>query len=1141
MVKELADAAARKAALEPGHSFIVQAPAGSGKTGLLTQRYLVLLARVTHPEEVVAVTFTRKAAAEMRDRVLEALQEAGQAGDDQGNDRGNDHGRLTWKLGRAVLAHDRRQSWRLLENPGRLRILTIDALCATIARQMPVVSGLGGMPGMTESAGTLYRAAARKTLETLENQDRWSESTAVLLDHLDNNISQAEEMLARMLARREQWLRHIGWQDDETLRHHLESTLGQAVAMGLSATTATIPTTIRAEILAVARHAAKHLPEQKQNSPLSPWREQHVFPGTELETLPLWQGLRELFFTGKGEWRKRFDKNLGFPTTAKGMSAAEKAICKEMKTRATNLVAVLRESPGCLDSLEPLNLLPNPTYSDAQWRILAALLTLLPMAVAQLMVIFRAQGVTDFTEMAQAAESALGEPDEPTDLALRLDYRLQHLLVDEFQDTSRGQYRLLQRLTAGWSGEDGRTLFLVGDPMQSIYRFREAEVGLFLRARQQGIGMVTLDPLLLTVNFRSQQGMVGWVNTVFGAVLAEREDGSEGAVPFSASIPFHPATDGQAVMVHPQFGNNPAQEAETVVTLAAEARARGERVAILGRSRSHLAAIIPVLMREKMRFQAVDIEALAGLSIIQDLLALARAVTHPADRIAWLALLRAPWCGLTLKDMQLLAPAESVATVWECLKDKKRWQRLSLDGRSRLARVMAVLENSLNGRRRIGVFPGSSGLRALVESTWESLGGPAVVEGVRDLDDAKRFFDLLGTIEVAGELPDFVEFKQRVSELFGGVDPEGDPELTLMTIHKAKGLEFDTVILPGLGRRSRGDDSPLLAWMEQPDGLLLAPIKRSDHAEADPIHRYLRSLEKKRGEHETGRLLYVAVTRAKRRLHLLGHVKEETEHAKPDSGSLLERLWPSLAADFNTAVMSANGDGENLENVPQKQVEEIRRLAANWQLPDPPPGVRVRSELAVIEEEPVLFEWAGEMARLMGTVAHRLLKIMAGEGLARWTHARVKKHAPSIQAHLLRLGVPSQRLPEAVQQVEGVLLATLDDPRGRWVLDDRHLEGRSEYALSGIMAGYPLRVVLDRTFIDDQGVRWIIDFKTSVHGGCNVAGFLDNEQKRYQDQMNRYGQLMRGLDSRPIRLGLYFPLLKGWREWGFREQRTEDG
>ena len=129
------------------------------------------------------------------------------------------------------------------------------------------------------------------------------------------------------------------------------------------------------------------------------------------------------------------------------------------------------------EQLHAIRSLPEPTYTDEQWDALDAIVKLAPQAVAELQVVFAAHGQADFIEIAQGAVRALGDESDPTDLLLSLDYRIRHILVDEFQDTSHSQYELLVRLTSGWEPGDGRTLFVVGDPMQSIYRFREAEVG----------------------------------------------------------------------------------------------------------------------------------------------------------------------------------------------------------------------------------------------------------------------------------------------------------------------------------------------------------------------------------------------------------------------------------------------------------------------------------------------------------------------------------------------------------------------------------------------------------------------------------------------------------------------------------------
>ncbi len=219
----IADSAAREQVLDTATSFIVQAPAGSGKTELLIQRYLKLLAMVDSPEAIVAITFTRKAAGEMRARVLEALRKA-----EGGIAPDTDHEKVTQEIARQVLEHDRGLKWNLLRNPAQLRIETIDALCAAITRRMPWLARFGAMPEISEKADDLYREAARNTLRHVEAGD---ESLAYLLLHLDNDFMAARRLIGNMLEKRDQWLRHTGVNPDfDAVRVELERSLEQLVA-----------------------------------------------------------------------------------------------------------------------------------------------------------------------------------------------------------------------------------------------------------------------------------------------------------------------------------------------------------------------------------------------------------------------------------------------------------------------------------------------------------------------------------------------------------------------------------------------------------------------------------------------------------------------------------------------------------------------------------------------------------------------------------------------------------------------------------------------------------------------------------------------------------------------------------------------
>jgi len=1152
-----ADAAVRGEALDAARSFIVQAPAGSGKTELLIQRLLVLLAAVEQPEQVLAITFTRKAAAEMRARLLETLAAAAE---EQAPAPHTPHEVAARERARAVVAQDRAQGWGLLETPARLRIQTIDSLCAALTRERPVLSGLGEAPAIAEEADALYQTAARATLAALEGDGPEAAAVERLLLHLEDDHARAEGLLASMLARRDQWLRHAQpWDDPAAVRGALETELRAAVDEALADLHDTLTAgatkaglALEVELAALAPYAAQHLGAEKPDAPVARLGGLTGLPAPQADALPLWQGVAELLTTGTGAWRRTLTKAQGFPIDK---AAGDPATLKETKARALGLLDALQARPELAGRLRGACALPPPVYADAQWEVLAALLELLPRAVERLRTVFAEAGEMDYAEVAlgaiRALEGGSGRGNGGGSDAAPLRDEARHILVDEFQDTSHGQFRLLERLTAHWKPDDGRTLFLVGDPMQSIYRFREAEVGLFLRARRTGIGALCLHPLRLEVNFRSTGALVGWVNDVFPGVLAPVEALATGAVPFAAATPHQLGDDGPGVTVHalPQPAGMSrdaieADEARQIAEVIAETRRERpeETVSILVRTRGHLRAILPALQQAGLPFQAVEIEALAERPEVQDLLMLLRALTHLGDRVAWLAVLRAPWCGLLLADLLCLAEPAPYATLWERLRDAEAVAGLSTDGQARVTRLVAALEPCLAARER-------RPLRRWLEGAWLALGGPACVPEVA-WPNVEACLARLEALPAATPPGGPEQSETLLERLYAAPDPQADARLQVMSIHKAKGLQFDTVILPGLGRAPRSDETPLLRWFERAQpakggaGLLLAPIHAAG-PERDPVFDYLAELEKEKAHHETGRLLYVAATRAKRALHLFGHaLLDEDGPKEPDKRSLLARLWPAVrdtfeaaaAPDDNPAAASARAT-PTAQPPPPGAPPGLRRLAAGWQAPPAPPPVAARqaaeaaADVGPGDAYEIEFRWAGETARHVGTVVHRLLRLIARYGSERWQTGGGAFTARAIAAALGALGVPAAEHATATERVQDALRRTLADERGRWVLAP-HTEGHSEYALTGVVDGRPARFVIDRTFVDEAGVRWIVDFKTGTHEGGDLEAFLAREQERYRSQLEGYAALMNALEpGRTVRLALYFPLLQAWREW----------
>ncbi|MFO7764981.1 MAG: UvrD-helicase domain-containing protein [Pelovirga sp.] len=1099
----------RLQAIDVTCSCIVQAPAGSGKTELLIQRLLALLGVVEKPQQILAITFTNKAAAEMRRRLLEALSCALTEEQPQ-----QDHAALTWRLARQALD---RQGEILLLNPSQLAIQTIDSLCATIVRKMPWATRFGGMPEISEDATELYETAVQRLLDHLERPGSVSDALQILLQHLDNDMALVQRMLVALLGRRDQWLRHLT-ADRQKLHAELNAVLENICDEHLDHVNRTIPADLVEELVVCADFAAQHCPEE---AAVGHCRGFTTLPAATMEQLPCWCGFAELVLTSSGSVRKTVNKNIGFPPGTE---------YKADKRRMLNLLADLEHVPGLVPALHQLRQLPRRLYSDQQWQLLEVFFDLLPRLVAELWLVFRDRGQTDFTEIALKANQALGEADDPSDLLLQLDHQFQHILVDEFQDTSRLQYQLFSTLTSGWTDGDGRTLFLVGDPMQSIYRFREAEVGLFLNSFGGVFGSAELPmkALRLSCNFRSQQKLVDWANEVFVSIFPQHMDITSGAVAATTAQAVKPSLADRAVRVHPFADVDDQAEAEQIVDLILSTQAQDpeQTIAVLVRGRSHLRHLLPLLRQRGIAYQAKDIEQLEARPAVLDIVHLARALVHRGDRLAWTAVLRAPWCGLTLTDLTMICQFPLDRTIPSILSDSAIMQSVSDDGRRRIERVRPILQRGMAAR-------GQRPLRDLVEGCWLALGGPV---GMADaaLNDADMIFELIEKLDQGGDIKSFDQLARQLRQLYSPPDSRASDKLQIMTIHKAKGLQFDTVILPGLGKKTRHSDTPLLRWLEHPQhGLLLAPVSERGSREKDPIYQLVAGLEETKDDHESARLLYVAVTRAIRRLHLLGHaVTSQDQQLRPAKGSLLEKLWPHVAHYYEHCRHAATQVTLE-ENLPVQQ-----RLKGDWKLPDvaavplvAPLSERGASTVDDIDLVDDLYSgWEKSMYRHVGTLIHQFFERIARFGDASWKGVPAAQLLVHIRQSLRRLGVRQVELDDATNKVRDAVSLALSSHRGRWLLFP-HQHQASELALSGFIDGQIVHAIIDRTFVD-QGVRWVVDYKTSIPApGADLDAFLLRESLRYQRQMLIYLELIKQYDPYHEAKGaLYFPLIDGWQE-----------
>jgi ATP-dependent helicase/nuclease subunit A len=1115
MSEEPSDAAARGHAIHAAGSVLVQAPAGSGKTTLLAQRYLRLLGMADAPERILALTFTRRAAQEMRGRVMQALQAASLAACPDGM---NVH---TWQLGVAARRHMDRLGHDLQRHPSRLRIETIDSFNAWLAGQLPITAGAGARLNLSDKPRPLYEEAARRAL-AYEAPDRFARAVDRVLEFDDQRWQSLVNLIAGMLPSRDRWLPllagHLqitGALDDDQLRRvrrQMDEDLELLVLRTLQLAGELIGTERLLSLSALMRDAALRV--EAGHPALQAWRSAGAALRPDTDALDCWRALATTLLTKDSAYRRQLTRNEGFPP-----KCADKPVLLQ-------LIAELDRTPAVLRVLSDIHALPSPAYGDEQWARVREVAQVLVLAAAQLDQVFREQGAADFPAVSMAALRALGSAAIPTDLNLRLDYRLQHLLVDEFQDTSSGQLELVKRLTAGWQRDDGRSVFCVGDPMQSIYGFRQAEVRAFLELAEEGIGEVQFDLQRLRCNFRSAGPLVDWLNRCFAEVLPRSDDRDRGAIAFRPSESVLRNVGDAGVSVR-GFASG-RDEADAVGDLiAGRTAAHPEwRIAILVRAKSHARAIATSLRARGVNFRAVDIEPLHDRPVVRDLVMLTCALLHWGDRTAWLAVLRAPWTGLELRDLLALSRAGPV--LWEALRGGAVCA-LSADGQARCTRLRQVLESAFRVRTQ-------ATLSRWVEQTWLALGGPACAPEPHDLAHAHAVFSRLRELEQRG-LPDPADLAHSFDDLFADSHAAGTVEI--MTIHKAKGLEFDLVVVPALDRATPGHGDQLLLSHQFArsgrDGMVMA-ARPGVGVAPELLFEFLRSQARDAAALEAERLLYVACTRAKWQLCLTavvshavaaggGAVGATGRQGQPRAGSLLAVLWPVIGTDFQidperSAAPSAAEAGP--------RGGPLRRVPGDWspvQAGEADESVAVALSTAPREPTPV-FDWAGETARRVGSLVHAELQRMEIERIdAAAIEARELHYRRWLASH----GVPGERIQDAVKRVTAALLAVLSDARGRWLLRKGYRDDFREHALSGRWRGQIVRVVFDRSFIDD-GVRWVIDYKTSHHAGGNLDEFLRQEVERYTPQLQRYAQLAGRLGPEPVHIGLYFPLMRAWRE-----------
>ena len=882
--RDLPDAAARRNAVDPSHNIVLEASAGTGKTRVLVERYVNLLCAGVEPDHILAITFTRKAAAEMRQRIIERLKEAS---------RSSQFDAARWR--------------DLRERIGDIAVSTIDAFCLSLLREFPLEADVD--PGFDLADATevprLVGESLDQALRICRGLAREDDDVALVFAQLGERRlrSGIAALLDRRLVAPHALRRFLqkGPRDltaataCEAAAARLCEVMG-GVRDGLGAFLNDGPVR-HSQFAMLADDVRRLCSESAVRNPQSAMSSREA----QAAFRALSDRLKAYFLTQEG--RPRGDKFAGTGFTADDCDSPD--AWKRHRAAAAQIAPlVAREIRNFRRDL-------NAIMARGVWRMFA-------VALQQYTHTLEAHALLDFSGVLERSVQLLKDMDEFAESRLRLEARHRHVLVDEFQDTSRAQWELVRQLVKSWGEGFGASsdaippsIFIVGDRKQSIYGFRDADVAMvdeaagFIDALRPG----GLPPQAITVSFRSAPEILAFVNDVFAAIVggeasaSPRRDafryGDTDRFPIGAAVP----ADEADAAVNFITGDTVQAAAERVAgeivhllsgatvrdrTTGVRREARAADVAILFRSRdSHRefeASLdrrgVPTYVYKGLGFFEADEvqDAVAILRYLADPLSDLRAATLLRSRIVRVSDSAVARLGPNAADAILSAdPPLAVATlgaedrqVLDLLRGAvPRW--LSWVDRLAPSELLdAVLRETayafeLRGPRRRQARENLKKLRGMIRRAQN-----------RGYATLARIADHLERLAVGDESNAAID----------AIDAVG-----LMTVHAAKGLEFPIVFVVNMGRGTGGPRTPIRVTDDAGGEASVAIADYQSEADEDA---------QARDREETKRLLYVALTRARDRLYLSTTVKEGA--CRMGRGSLGDVLPASVRAMFIAAA-----------------------------------------------------------------------------------------------------------------------------------------------------------------------------------------------------------------------------------------------
>lgn len=1089
----------RQQAIDPRISVHVEAPAGSGKTAVLLKRYLRLLAQVQEPEDILALTFTRKAAGELRARVQKEL-----LGRTDSDDNLKPHQAELRELALAASRHQVDKGVSFLE---RLHISTFHSFCAQLLRQAPHEAGLPPDFGLLEDReGTRLQQEAvelmRRRLAGLPPGHETRQALVRRLVRMNNNWPWLAAELQGLLARRDILGDFISLARECRDPAAYEAILVDHLGKFLLPALADLAEEFRlAEIGRAWPDLHRYLRES--GADLAGTLPEAI-PGAGLTDLAGWRAVAEGLLSSQGGCYRR----LSPPKFPQGMAA-------------TPFGSLLLELPGRLvQQLNEFRDLPAILLQPDEVPAVQDLIILLHQTLAAYEELCASRRAVDFIALEQAALKLLAG-DDRGEMLSRVYRRLTHLLVDEFQDTSVNQIDLLCRLLNTWQGDPNRSLMVVGDPKQSIYGWRQARLELFYRSRQ-GLpcpGAPPVQHLTLSTNFRSSQKLILWANAVFGKTIMQNR--RESGVDFrrTEAAPEAALGDDPGLFLFNDPDRSRARELEAawlareLAAFTQKQQARDpqdrETAGVLLFVRRHLPTYLKACRQAGLSLRVRDgLPLLESLAVQQGHTA-AAALVQPHDDVAWAALLR------SFAGPQPLSLMAEVA-----VRDGDFW-REKIAGFAAAPhcppRVREVYRAAAAAQERIGREPLHDilGDWLIQVGAWQQA---AAAEGPQGVANLKAYLNLLAAASSGTPEATLSQVQDLLAQAYQPPDPRAeDSPVEVLTVHGAKGLEYDYVYLPHLDwepLRSARNEAPFLLE-EAPDAGTAVIALNRPYAQKDQsvLYRTLKNAANHRSLAEARRLFYVAVTRARKRLALSAVVKRNKDgefqfsgnsplgwlrrhYPKADLFPGVVHLWPEPPLRVSLLQEVSEGAAPPESPKPMPPPYELHPEPRPYELRFPSqlavkPGVATPGRPAALTDP---------TARLRGDITHRLLETLS--------RGKPLPEAETVAPALLPAAPSPAAALDLAREILAEVRACQDDPFLAPLLDPDLPLARSEWLLEAWpAAGTVYRGQIDRLVFDGRQW-WLLDYKTS-RPAPNIPWeeFLSQEVEQYRPQLLAYREM----------------------------------